>query len=378
MRAWLFQDYRQKKKLGEKAPWSVGWIDPKGKRRSKRIGAKSRAEKFARKLEGELAAGTYQSYAQKPWSEFRKEYETKILLRLRTKTQEAVKTTLGHFERLLKPVKVSTITTADVDDFIARRQKDPGRKPGSVVSAATLNHDLRHLKAVLRVAQEWGYLSKVPKFRKVREEQRIGRVITDAHFQAIYEACDAATMPRGLNCLAVDWWRALLAFAITTGWRIDEILSFRRVDFDLHGGAIVTRAADNKGGRDDRDHLPQATLDLMKLIPGFGPFIFEWPHDKRTLWVEFQRIQKAAGIALPCPDAGRHECTEACKYYGFHALRRGYATFNADQMPAAVLQRKMRHKSFTTTLGYIGLADKMKRAAEKVHVPDVLKTKPAG
>jgi hypothetical protein len=65
MRAWVFQDFRQKKKLGEKAPWSAGWVDPEGKRRSKRIGSKSMAEKYARKKEGELAAGLCQSEPQR-------------------------------------------------------------------------------------------------------------------------------------------------------------------------------------------------------------------------------------------------------------------------------------------------------------------------
>ena len=68
MRAWTFQDHRQKKKLGDKAPWSAGWIDPEGSKRSKRIGSKSRAEKYARKKEGELAAGTYQNESRKHWA----------------------------------------------------------------------------------------------------------------------------------------------------------------------------------------------------------------------------------------------------------------------------------------------------------------------
>lgn len=37
----------------------------------------------------------------------------------------------------------------------------------------------------------------------------------------------------------------------------------------------------------------------------------------------------------------------------------------------------MRHKSFTATLRYIGLADKMKKSSEKVFVPDFLRRKGA-
>lgn len=206
------------------------------------------------------------------------------------------------------------------------------------------------MKAVLRVAADWGYLPAVPKFKKVREEQRIGLVITPEHFYAIMDACDVAQRPHGLHCQSSDWWRALLTFAITTGWRIDEILSLRREDLNLETGAVLTRAGDNKGGRDDVDHLKPSTLELVGPIVGFKPCVFWWPHGDRELYSEFRRIQKAAGIHLTCRDADRHECTEACHYYGFHALRRGYATLNADRLPAPVLQKKMRHKSFTTTL----------------------------
>ncbi len=147
---------------------------------------------------------------------------------------------------------------------------------------------------------------------------------------------------------------------------------------DLKTGAILTRAANNKGKRDDMDYLPAVALERIRGIRSFEPLVFAWPHNRRTLDVEFHKIQAAGGINLPCPDEDRHKCTDACHRYGFHALRRAYATLNADAMSAAVLQRKMRHRSFTTTLRYIALADKMKKSAERVFVPEFLRSKKGG
>ena len=378
MRAWKFQDARQKKKLGEsKCPWSVGWIDPDGTRRSKKIGSNSMAEKFRKKIEGQLAAGTYEGYSRKPWADFRKEYEEKIVPGLAVKTRDCIATSLCHFQRIIKPRKVAGIKTSTIDDFVTKRKMEPGRKLGAAVSPATVNHNLRHTKAALRVAHDWGYLPKVPKFRKVREPEHIGPVITPEHFQVIYEACDVAVMPKGLTCEPAEWWRALLLFLLSTGWRIDETLTFRREDLDLETGGIITRAENNKGKRDDMDYLPTVALEHIKRIVGFHALVFSWPHNERTLRNKFHRIQKAAGIRLPCTDARKHKCTAACHLYGFHAIRRGYATLNADSMPAAVLQRKMRHKSFQTTLRYLQLADKMKKATEQVYVPEFLRKRSA-
>jgi len=59
--------------------------------------------------------------------------------------------------------------------------------------------------------------------------------------------------------------------------------------------------------------------------------------------------------------------------YGFHDLRRAFATVNAKRMKPEVLQKMMRHKSYKTTLGYVNLTEQIMEAAAQLGVPDVLK-----
>ena len=248
MRAWLFQDHRQKKKLGDKAPWSVGWVDPEGKRRSKRVGSESMAKKFRRKKEGELAAGLCSTENRKQWKDFKDEFDKKIAAGMTPSTRRITSEALKHFERLVKPKKMQSITTRTIDEYVAKRRVERGRKPKSKVSPATINKELRHLKAALRIAAEWKYLPEVPTFRMLREPEKIARYVTPEHFAAIYGKCDVATLPDDQNYPPGNWWRALLTFAYMTGWRLMEPLSLNRADVDLEAGTATTRHRDNKGG----------------------------------------------------------------------------------------------------------------------------------
>lgn len=98
---------------------------------------------------------------------------------------------------------------------------------------------------------------------------------------------------------------------------------------------------------------------------------FPWCHDRRTLDVPFRKIQEAAKIRLPCHE--QHECTDGCHVYGFHDLRRAFATVNAESMTGDALQRLMRHKSYATTQRYMNMAGQVKKAVENLHVPEVLR-----
>lgn len=375
MHAWLFQDTRQKQKLGDACPWSVGYYDPDGKKKSKRVGSKSNAEKFARKIEGQLAAGVYQNDARKTWAEFFTEYKNRITAAMPSNSKLEVERALEHFGDIIKPAKIHGIKTQTIDQFVAERRQQQGRREGEIISPATVNKELRCLKAALRIANEWGYLPIVPKIRMLKEPQKLARFIEPKHFAEIYEACSAARRPAGLPYSPTDWWRGLLTFAYMTGWRISECLALRRADVDLDAARAITRAADNKGNRDEAVPLHPVVVEHLRGLGSFYPMMFPWAHHERTLWVEFADIQTAAGVHLDC---GRdHKHTDACHLYGFHDIRRTFATQNAAQLSADELQKLMRHKSYLTTKRYINMTGRLENVVGSLHVPAVLTKKQA-
>ncbi len=276
-----------------------------------------------------------------------------------------------HFERLVKPQRVSAIKTSTIDAFIARRRNERGRKPGSTISPASVNKELRHLRAILTVAHDWGHLEAVPKIRMLKEPGKLIRYVTPEDFARIYEACESARLPEGRACASADWWRALLVFAYMTGWRIGEIMALKRHDLDLAAVTAITRAEDNKGGRDELIPLHPIIVEHLKRVQSFDKRVFAWDYHERTLWSEFYRIQKHAGIHLPCHD--RHEHTQACHLYSFHDYRRAFATANAGRLSADALQALMRHRSYLTTQKYINMARQLDQSVEELHVPPILK-----
>jgi integrase len=375
--AWIFQKAEDVDRLGEqKAAWYVGWYEPDGRRKKKSFGpglkGHNLAERHRVKLEEQLTAGTYHAGLRVVWDQFRGEYEMRVLAGLSPATRATCAASLDHFERLVKPGKLFALTTAHIDDFVAARRHEPGLRKGESVSPATVNKDLRHIKAALAVAVEWNYIPKLPKFRMEKAPKKLPRYVSGEHFAAIYQACATARMPAGLaNADPADWWRALVVMGYMTGWRIGDMLALRRDQLDLDAGTAVSLAEDNKGKRDELVDLHPVVVQHLRLLPGFVRAVFPWPHDRRTLYVEFARIQEAAKINLPCHKA--HEHTPACHMYGFHDLRRAFATMNADRLTPDALQALMRHKSYQTTQLYINMARQMKEAVAGLHVPEVLR-----
>jgi integrase len=212
---------------------------------------------------------------------------------------------------------------------------------------------LRHIKAALRKARKWKYIREAPDVAFEWAVKKLPTYVTGDHFAAIYAACDKARLPAGLSYPVADWWRGLVVMGYMTGWRISDMLGLRRDDLDLNAGTAVTRGDDNKGKRDELVKLHPVVVGHLKRLASFDPRVFPWNHDRRTLDVEWHRIQAAAGINLPCSE--EHEYTDACHRYGFHDLRRAFATMNADKLTPDALQALMRSKRYLTTQVYINL-----------------------
>lgn len=380
-KAWINQDSKQVAKYGaDAASWYVYWLDPAGKKRCKSCGPGSRGKRSAEKLrdkrQAELIEETYLSAAKMTWKEFRAEYEAKVLGKMAPLSQEIVVASLDHFERIVKPGKLAGIETTTIDEFIARRRLEPGKKKGDKVSPATINKELSYIRAALFRAKRWKYLTEVPVFELEKVPGKLPRYVTPEHFAQIYTACDQAERPDALPYSAADWWRGLLTFGYMIGWRITAMRALRRDDVDLAAGMAISWHEDNKGKRDVKVPLHPVIVEHLRKMPGFDELMFPWPYGKAALYEEFTRIQEAAGVHLPC--RGDHEHTPYCHVYGFHDLRRAFATMNADQMTPEALQHLMQHRSYSTTKRYININRQIKEAVATLHVPDVLKSKLGG
>ena len=124
---------------------------------------------------------------------------------------------------------------------------------------------------------------------------------------------------------------------------------------------VVRLAKDNKGKRDVKIPLHPIVVDHLRKLKSFSPLVFPTNRSRRVLFSDLQEIQKAAGIKLTGPKS----------LYGFHDLRRAFATMNADNLTPDALQALMQHKDYQTTQRYISMARQLNPAVANLFVPTI-------
>jgi integrase len=377
----IFQDTKEKRTLGSKAPWWVEWRE-NGNRRSQKVGTKKQAQGIASLKAAETLQRRNGLTIDKLWADFVREHESKAVVKMRSVHSKALtKEVLKRFGEYVKPKYVGLIDRRTLDDYAAKRLKDPGRKPGETLAAATVRKDLRTIRAALTVARQWNYLTAVPSLPKVDGMESDKRFVTMDHFEQLLKALDddqsIVRQPRSSKARfePADWWKALLMTLWVSGMRIGAALALRWDDVDLEAGTAMSRARHNKAKKDQRVDL-KAAVTLLRALKGFDPRVFPWDRDRTSLYGHFERLQSAAGIHLPCP--GDHEHTDRCHVYGFHDFRRAHATYNYGHVSDRDLQAQMGHATFETTKVYIKFAENHRPKAYDPVLPASMAKNAAG
>ena len=182
-------------------------------------------------------------------------YTARIESRFDAPSRKAAMLSIRTFIRIAKPKLVKSIDTAKIGEFIGKRRKETGNRKGAdgkplAVSLATINRELRYVKAAMRLAADWGYVEKVPRMRFLKPQQKLPTYVTPEHFAAMFQACEVATLPNDIpNVSPVDWWRGLLVLLYMTGWRIGQTLKLKSEDIDVEAATALTRRS-NQDARD--------------------------------------------------------------------------------------------------------------------------------
>lgn len=216
-----------------------------------------------------------------------------------------------HLSPFFSGRRMSSITTSDIREYIAKRQDDlivwgpADARQSRQVSNGEINRELTALKRMFRLALQAGKLLAVPHIPMLRENNvRKG----------FFERDQFETVRRHLP----EYGRPIVTFAYYTGWRLDnEILplQWRQVDFDIGTVRLDAGTTKNDEGRvfafgliDELRTMLEAQRESGKLLAREGgkivPFVFHRDGARvRTFRKSWANACRAAG----CPGRIPHD-----------------------------------------------------------------------
>jgi len=155
----------------------------------------------------------------------------------------------------LSPARLDAIDEALIDGYKQRRARQPSRR-GRPLSVASINRELATLRRLLRLAQEWRLLDRIPRIRLLRGEHNREFVLSHA-----VEPRYLATAPQPLRDVAV--------LILETGVRPGEAVGLQWPDVRLqtavhakHGYIVIRGGKSRNAKRNLR--LTARAADVLK------------------------------------------------------------------------------------------------------------------
>lgn len=358
----------------------ITWVDAAGKRREteRKAANKTEARRLIKQMlaeletVGETALDGEKMIFRQLADEYAKRkifpaeyHDTRKIAGLKSwhNPKRFLQTLAAHFGNQ----RIRTITHDDLAQFKRHRLQTP-KADGTPRRLASVNRELELMRAVLRFAEQQGWLLVSPFQRgaalisKSDETQR-NRVLTFAEERRLLAAC---TEPRTITYQRQgktvtahlkqgrEHLRALIITALDTAMRRGELFTLCWHDVDLTGGLIRIRAHNTK----------TQTERIVGVTPRVGEELTRlWdlsPHDPQGLIFGISStIKKSFGAA--CQDAGIDGLR-------FHDLRHTAITRMVNEgLPSAEIMKTSGHTQMTTFQRYVNpTAETARRNAERL------------
>ena len=331
---------------GKSPFWYLRWWEPtpdgskwKERWKSTKTTVKKDADRLRRELERELDAGR-RAEAEMTWEDFVKDFLDKHAARKPATTLALYKFCLEKFGTVAKPKRLAKVTHATLEDFANKRLTQEA-------AIASVNRDLRHVRAALRWAKRRGYISDVPDFKGVfiREDRKKPVIIPEEDFMEMVKALRKPDLV--LKHRPADWWRIFLYVAYYLGLRRGEILGLTWGRVSLETLEVHVLAPTSKSRK---ERVVPISPDMAKVFREWHDTqpeaksndpVLPWPYDDyNKIYDDWHAIQAAAGM----PE-GEHYVPKNCRSTCASELI-------AANVPTVVVKDFLGHATVATTENY--------------------------
>jgi len=297
------------------------------------------AQQKLRDLSDERHSVKYGAGGDMRWGPFKEKYLAFCLVDKKPFTVVRTKVSLGHYEKFAKPKTLSDVTPETLEQF-------KGHRKAQGIGNATINVDVKKVKALMRRAMLWGYIDKWngAAVKELRETRNRERFYTVEELKRLLDVCRAKKY-------GFYQWETVCLLAAQAGLRRSEIYHLAWKDIDLESGMLHVSSKEGWDPKTDKSsrHIPIAK-DLAKHLKGLKrstPWVIGERPSKSVMSAYFQKISRKARL-----DGNLHTLRHT---FGSHLAQAG--------VPLHTIAKLMGHSTTRTTELYAHLAPKDLKSA---------------
>ncbi|HTK83220.1 MAG TPA: tyrosine-type recombinase/integrase [Bacteroidota bacterium] len=242
-------------------------------------------------------------------------------------------------------ILLSRVTPYDIERFKIFRS--------GIVSATTVNIDMRTLKAALNKAVDWEILDQNPCTKVLRV-----RIPSKA---PCYLSRPEIGVLNGL--IKEKWLKDVMMFAVATGLRQGEIIHLRWENVNLERASLYVRNSNSFRAKMGKERIVPLNAGAMRVLEsqkGRSGYVFVYPNSKQIkrdyLTHRFKKYVREAGFN---PEIH------------FHSLRHTFASWLVQSgVSLYYVQKLMGHSSLAMTEIYSHIVDdNLRESVEKIGLP---------